>query len=200
MANNEIRTGKKSNGEFAVTYQQNGYGGCTPVIDGKPEPSLTFGYVSESDKQACMKLLEEAIKATGGDIWKVQRYIMNAVRVSAAEIKADEAVTVDDYGTEIIISYQAKKAYQGTEEIANLDDITCELPNEAIKAMLTDRAKLRLEEIARDQREWDIFFSDIPDDDEDEDDEDVIEFADDDEESEPSAEPEPAKDEGDDGK
>lgn len=195
--NNEIRTGKQTNGEFTVSYQQNGYGGCTPIIDGKPEPSLTFGYVSESDKQACMKLLEEALRATGGDIWVTQRYIMNAVRVSAAEIKADEAVTIDD--TEIIISYNAKKAYLGTEEIANLDDITCELPNEAIKAMLTDRARLRLEEIARQQRENEILWAELdfygPDDEDDEE-----EFEPEDESESETTTDEDTDEDGDDGK
>jgi len=121
MPNNEIRTGKKTNGEFTVTYQQNGYGGCIPVIDGNPEPSLMFGYVSDSDKEACMRLLEEAIRATGGNLWEVRTYIANAVRTSANDIKADEAVMVQD--REFLISYTEKKAYLGTEEVANLDDI-----------------------------------------------------------------------------
>lgn len=182
MPNNEIKTGKKTNGQFTVAYQQNGYGGCTPVIDGKPEPSLTFGYVSESDKEACMKLLEKAIQATGGDIWETQRYIMNAVKVSAAEIKADEAIEVN--GTEILISYENHKAYLGTEEIANLEDINCALPPEATKALLTDRARIALEERERQQRENALVIAEFyPCEDEDEDEEDFFEdddFEDDD--------------------
>lgn len=142
MPNNEIRTGKQTNGEFTVTYQQNGYGGCIPVIDGNPEPSLMFGYVSESDKEACMRLLEEALRATGGNLWEVRTYIANAVRTSANDIKADEAIMVQD--REFLISYTEKKAYLGTEEVANLDDITCDMPGEAVKALLVSRIETEL--------------------------------------------------------
>lgn len=147
MKNNEIRTGAMTNGEFTIQYQQNGNGGCIPVIDGKPEPSLMFGYVTESDRDACMKLIAEAIRATNGNIYQAQTYIMNAVAVAANEIKPNEVVTIGEM--EILICYEDKKAYEGISEIANLDDINCELPNEAIKAMLIDRTRLVLEERER---------------------------------------------------
>lgn len=152
---NEINTGKKTVGEFTIAYQRNGMGGCTPVIDGKPVPSLTFGYVTESDKNAAMRLIEEALKATNGDIWEAQRYMMNAVATAAAEIKPDEAVEVE--GNEILISYAAKKAYIGTEVIAELEDMDeVDLPNEAIKAMLIDRTRLSLErEMTYDDDDYD---------------------------------------------
>ena len=143
MSDNIITTGKKTNGEFAITYQDNGYGGCIPVVDGVPHESLMFGYISESDKRACMNLISEAIQATNGNIYEAQRYMMNAVRVAAEGIKPNEVITVN--GEEILISYEAKKAYIGTEEIANLDDLQCELPNEAIKVMLADRVRLAFE-------------------------------------------------------
>ena len=144
MPNNTINTGVATNGEFTVSYQRNGYGGVIPVINGTPEPRLMFGYASESDRIACMKLIEDAVRATGGDIMAAQYYIMNAVEVAANEITPDEAVDVD--GTEILISYADKAAYLGTEKIADLDDLDCELPNEAVKALLKDRAKLSLSE------------------------------------------------------
>ena len=140
---NEINTGKKTNGQFVIDYQRNGYGGCTPIIDGKAEPSLMFGYVSENDKNACMKLLEDGLKATGGDIYATRQYIMNAVKVSANEIKPDEVVEVN--GTEILISYATKKAYINADEVANINDIECELPDEAAKALLISRVETELE-------------------------------------------------------
>ena len=141
---NEISTGAKTSGQFTIAYQKNGYGGVIPVIDGKPEPSLMFGYATESDKNACMRLIEEGLRATNGDIYATQRYIMNAVQVSANEIKPDETAEVEGY--EILISYADKKAYINTKEIANLEDMAeVDLPNEAIKAMLIDRARLSLE-------------------------------------------------------
>lgn len=139
---NEINTGVMSNGNFVVHYQQNGNGGCIPIIDGTPHPELMFGYVSEQDRVAGLKLLEDALRATNGDIPKAMQYMYNAVQTSANKIKADEAVDVD--GTEIIISYGNREAYLGTNLVAKLDDIQCDLPNEAIKAMLVDRARLYL--------------------------------------------------------
>jgi len=140
---NEITTGAKTKGKFVVEYQQNGYGGCIPIIDGTPQPSLMFGYVSESDKQAAMELLEKALVATGGNISAIPGYIMNAVKVTANDVKVEDVVEVE--GTELLVNYTEKKMYFNEEEIANLDDVPCELPAEAVKIMLTDRAKMELE-------------------------------------------------------
>lgn len=148
---NEIKTGAMSNGNFVVTYQQNGNGGCIPVIDGTPHPELMFGYVSEQDKQAGLKLLEDALRATNGNIPKAMSYMYNAVQTAANDIKADAAIDVD--GTEVIISYVSREAYIGTSLVAKLDDITCELPDEAVKALLVDRVRLYLEEQAREQEQ-----------------------------------------------
>ena len=167
---NEINTGKKTIGNFSIEYQRNGNGGCIPVIDGKPEPSLMFGYATESDKQACMRLLEDALRATGNEIPKVRQYIMNAVRVAANDIKPDEAIEVDD--VEILIDYANRKAYEGTTELANLDDMTCPLPDEAIKAMLINRVQLALvdrEVEYYDEDEYDDYDDDDYDLDDDED-------------------------------
>ena len=140
---NEINTGAMSNSNFTIEYQRNGYGGCIPVIDGKPEPALMFGYASETDKQACMNLIEKALRATKGNIRETMMYMMNAASVSANEITPDEVVEVE--GEEFLISYKDKKAYEGITEIANLDDLNCELPNEAVKALLINRIQLELE-------------------------------------------------------
>lgn len=139
---NEISTGRKTIGNYVIEYQRSGYGGCIPVIDGQPQPSLMFGYASESDRAACMKLIEDALRATGNDIAAIQHYIMTAVRTAANDIHPDEAVDVN--GHEILISYAAKTAYLGTQEIANLADMTCELPAEAVKALLVSRAETAL--------------------------------------------------------
>lgn len=139
---NEINTGKRTIGEFAIDYMTNGYGGCTPIIDGEPVPMLTFGYVSESDKKKCMELIEEALKATG-DVMMVPSYVRNAMMVAAAEIRPEKTMTVD--GVEYLISYEDRKAYDGATEVANLDDLNCELPNEAIEALLESRIRLARE-------------------------------------------------------
>lgn len=154
MPNNEIITGRKSIGNFTIEYQRNGCGAIIPVIDGTPQPNLMFGYVSETDLAAGMRLIENALRATGNNVYDVQRYIMQAMRTTAHDIHPDEAIDVN--GNEILISYAAKTAHLGTEEIANLADMTCELPNEAIKALLVSRTETALaERSARHETDYD---------------------------------------------
>ena len=153
--NNIIITGRKSIGNFTIEYQQSGCGAVIPVIDGTPQPNLMFGYVSETDLAAGMRLIENALRATGNNVGDVQRYIMQAMQVAAHDIHPDE--TVDVNGNEILISYTGKNAYLNGEEIANLADITCELPNEAIKALLVSRAEVAItqrNQIKNDYDEW----------------------------------------------
>ena len=142
MPNNEITTGRKTIGNYVIEYQRNGYGGCIPVIDGQPQPSLMFGYVSESDRAASMKLIEDALHSTRNNIPAIQQYIMAAVRTAANDIHPDEVVEID--GKEILISYTGKNAYLNGVEIANLADLDCDLPVEAIKALLVARATTAL--------------------------------------------------------
>lgn len=143
MSNNEIRTGRATKGEYVIQYQQNGNGGCIPVIDGKPEPSLMFGYTTEADKEACMKVIKDALIATGGDVTEAKYYIMNAVAVSANEITPNDVVEIE--GNEYLIDYEKKKIYINEYEVDNLDDLTCELSKEAIKEILVSRVKRTLE-------------------------------------------------------
>ena len=142
MPDNIIITGRKSIGNFTIEYQRSGYGGVIPIIDGQPQPSLMFGYVSESDLAAGMALIENALRATGNNVYDVQRYIMTAMTTAAHDIHPDECVDVN--GNEILISYANKKAYLGVDEIANLDDLACTLPDEAIKALLVSRVETEL--------------------------------------------------------
>ena len=161
MSNNEIRTGAMSKGNYAIQYQKSGNGGCIPVIDGKPEPSLMFGYATETDKVACLRLIEEALRATNGDISKVQSYIMNAVSVAANEVTPDETIIVE--GIEFLISYATKKAYfDNGMEITNLDDIECEMPDEAVKALLVARIETEIEK-RRDYYDFDYDYEDEDD-------------------------------------
>ena len=154
MATNEIRTGKATNGEFTVTYQRNGYGAVIPVIDGVQHPELMMGYVSESDCSAGLKLIEEALKATQGDVRAAMMYMYNAARTAANDIKADEAVVVN--GAEIIIDYDNRKTYLGTEEIANMDDMMYDLPREAIRTILTERSVNNIDTLEEEYEEEDF--------------------------------------------
>ena len=132
----------KTQGQFTIEYQNNGYGGMVPVINGEKAPMLTFGYVTESDKAACIELITKAALATNGNIMEMCSYIMNAIQTAAADIKADEAVDVD--GAEMLISYEDKAIYLGTEKIADLEDVEGtfgNLSDEAIKLLLIERAR-----------------------------------------------------------
>lgn len=132
----ELNTNKTS-GQFIVDFQKDGYAGCTPIINGEPATILTFGYVSQSDYDACCRLIREAVDACDGDVNEAAKYIHNAVLVSASSIKADEAVDIDGY--EMLISYDDKTIYYGTEKVAEIsEDITDAV---AIKALLIERAR-----------------------------------------------------------
>jgi len=150
MTNNntvEINTNEniRTEGQFAIEFQQAGNGGCIPVINGKPEELLMFGYVSESDKQGCAEVIRKALLATDGNVYQALRYIRNGVHLAANNIKPDETVDVD--GTEMLVSYKDKKIYLSTTEMANLDDMAeTEMSNEVIKALLVERAKNKIKE------------------------------------------------------
>lgn len=139
MPNLEINTGLKTVGEYVVEYQRNGNGGIIPVIDGTPHPELLMGYVSERDRDAGLAALRDALIATRGDIPKAMTYMYEACMTAAKGISPDEIVDVD--GEEVLIDYGKRKAYVGAEEVANMDDLTCEMPREAIKAILMERAR-----------------------------------------------------------
>jgi len=150
----------KTEGEFAIDFQQNN-GGMIPVINGEPAPILMFGYVSESDKQACIRLIREAVVATNGDVYKAAEYIRNAVTIAANDIKPDEVVDVE--GNEMLISYAEQKIYLGTHEVANLDDMegSSAFGNEAVKELLKARATIELQRLVEqfdnledDEEDW----------------------------------------------
>ena len=159
MANNTVEINTNENirtaGQFAIEFQQNGNGGCIPVVNGNPEPMLMFGYVSESDKQGCINLIRKALLATNGDIYESIKYIRNAVNIASNGIQPSQTVDVD--GVEMLVSYVNKKIYLGIEEMANLDDMAeTEMSNEVIKALLKERAKNVLAE-----RQIDDMFDDF---------------------------------------
>jgi len=154
MNENEILTGEVTEGQYAIDYQDNGNGAVIPVIDGVPHPELMMGYATESDKKAGLKVLADALRATGNDVYKSMRYMYNAARVAANGFKPSETVDVD--GTEVLIDYENGKAIVGSEEYANIDDLDL-IEDEAKKAVLVERTRTeinrRLEEFERARQE-----------------------------------------------
>ena len=143
--NREIRTSKRTEGEFAISYQRDGYGALIPIIDGVPHKELMMGYVSERDAQAGLELLGKALKATNGDIPAAMRYMYNAASIAAADIKPSETVMIEEF--ECLIDYDKKAIYLDDELIADLDDMDTTGWNEAaIKAVLVSRAQVKYNE------------------------------------------------------
>lgn len=151
MSNANISTGKKTAGQFTIEYQQNGYGAETPVVDGEPKPMLTYGYVSEADRQRCRELIRDAYIATNGNDCAVMGYIRQAMMVAAAGIKPTETVMIEEY--ECLIDYNKKAIYLGDELIADLEDQdTTGWPDVAIKAVLVTKAKAAYDEAEANRR------------------------------------------------
>lgn len=145
MSNANISTGKKTAGQFTIEYQQSGYEAETPIVDGESKPMLTYGYVSEADRQRCRDLIRDAYIATNGNDYAVMGYIRQAMMVAAAGIKPTETVMIEEY--ECLIDYDKKAIYLGDELIADLEDQdTTAWPDVAIKAVLVTKAKSAYEE------------------------------------------------------
>ena len=149
--NANVTTGKATEGEFAISYQRNGYGAIVPIIDGVEHPELMMGYVSDADAQAGLKLLEEALKATNGNVQQAMWHMYTAASVAAAGIKPTETVMIEEY--ECLIDYDKKAIYIGNELIADLEDMdTTAWPDEAIKAVLVTKAKAAYDEAEANRR------------------------------------------------
>ena len=149
--NANISTGAQTAGQFTIDYQRNGYGAIIPIIDGVEHPELMMGYVSDTDAKAGLKLLEEALKATNGNIPQAMLYMYQAASVAAADIKPTETVMIEEY--ECLINYDKKAIYLGNELIADLEDMdTTAWPDEAIKAVLVTKAKAAYDEAETNRR------------------------------------------------
>lgn len=96
-----------------------------------------LGSTSEKDKQNAVKAIQTALDSSNGDIYEMMQKLSTIATIEEKEITPDEMIEVD--GEEIIISYEAKAAYTiDGEEIANCTDLP-DMPDEAIKAVLTAR-------------------------------------------------------------
>lgn len=161
-----ITTGATTEGQYAIDYQQSGNGAVIPIIDGTPHPELMMGYATESDKKAGLKVLADALRASGNDVQKAMRYMYNAAKVAANNIVPQETAQIE--GTEILLNIAQGKAYLGTEELANLDDVEIE-GIDGRRALLIERARNELnrrEEERRREFEAYLMFEDDDDDDE----------------------------------
>jgi hypothetical protein len=107
------------------------------VINGQKIGML--GTVSERDREAALKALNDAYVASGGDILAMAANLSTIAAMTENNISPDEMIEI--HGMNVIISYEAAAAYTTDgEEIANCKDIP-NMPHEGIKALLVSRVE-----------------------------------------------------------
>ena len=124
----ELRRELSANG----TTLENAY------VDG--QKFCCVGYVSEKDRQACLKAIQAAIDGSE-NMYEAMTKLMANANLTDAEVEPDEEVMVGD--TPMVISYRDKAIYDlNGEEVVNCRDLTCDLPDEACKTILLQRVAL----------------------------------------------------------
>jgi hypothetical protein len=97
-----------------------------------------LGTTGTKDRENALKAIQTALDASDGDIYEMMAKLSTIATIEEHEIQPDEMIEV--CGEQIIISYSAKTAYTiDGVAIATCIDITAEMPNEAIKAVLVAR-------------------------------------------------------------
>lgn len=103
-----------------------------------------FGFTSDDDRKKAIEAFQEAIDASDGDTYKMMTNIGIIAKMSEKGIDGDDDEMVTINGRNVIVSYEAKTAYDTNgEEIANCTDLP-NMPNEAIKAVLMARVEAEL--------------------------------------------------------
>lgn len=98
-----------------------------------------MGYMSEKDKQACLKAIQTAIDGSENE-YEAMMKLITIANLNDKEVTPDKEITINN--TKVLISYEARAAYDcDGNEIANCRELTCELPCEAIDAILLPRIK-----------------------------------------------------------
>ena len=97
-----------------------------------------LGTTGVKDRENAIKAIQTALDASDGDIYEMMAKLSTIATIEEHEIQPDEMINVCD--EDIIISYSAKTAYTlDGEAIATCTDITANMPNEAIRAVLVAR-------------------------------------------------------------
>jgi hypothetical protein len=110
------------------------------VVNGQKLSIL--GSANEKDRANAMKAIQTALDASNGNIYEMMHKLCTIATIEEKEIKPDEMIEI--CGRDVIISYEAKTAYtiDGTE-IADCKDLP-DMPNDAIKAVLTARVETKI--------------------------------------------------------
>jgi hypothetical protein len=110
------------------------------IIDG--QKCGIMGSVSEEDRDAAIKTLQDAYVASNGNIMTMMKNFATIATIEEKGIDPTEVVEI--CGVEIMIDYSEAKAYtMNGKEIANCEDLP-DMPNRAVKAVLMARAETTL--------------------------------------------------------
>ena len=128
----------------------------------------TMGYTSQKDKEAALRLIQRVVDNSENTGYALYSEIMNTCMTGAAlqdegiEARTSEEVEID--GVPVIINYEAEKAYIGVnlelKAIADLEDLDCALPPEAVKALLVERSKTKIAEMKAEAEEEPDYYED----------------------------------------
>lgn len=123
----------------------------------------TMGYCNQKDKEAALRFVQRIVDNSDNEGYALYAEIMNACMTGAAmteegiEAKSSEEVEID--GIPIIINYEVQKAYIGIKTdlkaLADLEDLDCEMPPEAVKALLVERCKTKIAEMMAEEEDYD---------------------------------------------
>lgn len=104
----------------------------------------TIGYVSERDKDACLKAIQTAVDGSSS-LYEAMQKLMTNAKLTDNEVEPDEEIDVP--GGTVFISYANKAIYDHNgEEIVNCQELECDLPPEACKTILMQRLELAMQE------------------------------------------------------
>jgi hypothetical protein len=102
------------------------------------------GYVSERDKNACLKAIQAAVDGSE-NLYEAMQKLMVSANLTDHEIEPDEEI--ECYGQPMFVSYANKAIYDTNgEEVVNCRELECDLPPEACKTILMQRLELAMQE------------------------------------------------------
>lgn len=128
----ELRTELSANGIAMENVYVNGRKFCC------------VGYGSEHGKEACLHAIQTAIDTSENE-YEAAMKLMTIANFGDKEVSPDKEMEV--CGIKVFISYKDKTAYDANgNELADCKELTCELPDEAIEAILLPRIEKVLEE------------------------------------------------------
>ena len=129
---------EKSVVELRKELNENGVTMENIYVDG--QKFCCVGYVSEADKEACLKAIQTAVDGSE-NLYDAMMKLMANANLTDENIEPDEEVMIDD--VPMVISYRNKAIYDlNGEEFVNCRELECDLPNEACKTILMQKAEL----------------------------------------------------------